>query len=116
MFTWWEGLPDGVGWGGDGRILLRARFRADHDGAHLIGGAVSASWRCASMERNWPGHDTRSGRSGGSNGPARRDPRHGALGPGQEAEIEVALLPSGGAPGPVSIRLGVVPRPTRMPC
>jgi beta-glucosidase len=30
---------------------------------------------------------------------------------GQEAEIEVALLPSGGAPGPVSIRLGVVPAP-----
>ena len=37
MFTWWEGLPDGIGWGGQGRILLRARFRADRDGAHLIG-------------------------------------------------------------------------------
>ena len=37
MFTWWEGLPDGVGWRGDGRILLRARFRADRGGAHLIG-------------------------------------------------------------------------------
>ena len=37
MFTWWEGLPDGVGWGGDGRIVLRTRFRASCDGPHLIG-------------------------------------------------------------------------------
>ena len=46
MFTWWEGLPDGIGWGGQGRILLRARFRADRDGAHLIGAGGVGRWHC----------------------------------------------------------------------
>ena len=28
MFTWWDGLPEGIGWGGRGTIVLRARYRA----------------------------------------------------------------------------------------
>ena len=112
MFTWWEGLPDGIGWGGQGRILLRARFRADRDGAHLIGaGGVG---RLALFVNG-------TGLAEGIT-PDPADPVEAMVRPGeiraavtlradQEAEIEVALLPSGGAPGPVSIRLGVVPAP-----
>ena len=27
MFTWWDGLPEGIGWGGRGTIELRTRYR-----------------------------------------------------------------------------------------
>ena len=112
MFTWWEGLPDGVGWGGDGWILLRARFRADRDGAHLIGaGGVGQLALCVN------GTELAGGTTSDPADPVEAMVRPGEiratvpLRAGQEAEIEVALLPSGGAPGPVSIRLGVVPAP-----
>ena len=112
MFTWWEGLPDGIGWGGQGRILLRARFRADRDGAHLIGaGGVG---RLALFVN---GTGLAEGITPDPADPVEAMVRPGeiraavTLRAGQEAEIEVALLPSGGAPGPVSIRLGVVPAP-----
>ena len=112
MFTWWEGLPDGIGWGGQGRILLRARFRADRDGAHLIGaGGVG---RLALFVN---GRGLAEGITPDPADPVEAMVRPGevratvTLRAGQEAEIEVALLPSGGAPGPVSIRLGVVPAP-----
>ena len=112
MFTWWEGLPDGIGWGGQGRILLRARFRADRDGAHLIG-AGGVGQLALSMN----GTGLIEGTTPDPADPVEAMVRPGeiratvALRAGQEAEIEVALLPSGGAPGPVSIRLGVVPAP-----
>jgi beta-glucosidase len=112
MFTWWEGLPDGIGWGGQGRILLRARFRADRDGAHLIGaGGVG---RLALFVN---GTGLAEGITPDPADPVEAMVRPGeiratvTLRAGQEAEIQVALLPSGGAPGPVSIRLGVVPAP-----
>jgi len=112
MFTWWEGLPDGVGWGGDGRILLRARFRADRDGEHLIGaGGVGQLTLCVN------GTELAGGTTPDPVDPVEAMVRPGEiratvlLRAGQEAEIDVALLPSGGAPGPVSIRLGVVPGP-----
>ena len=112
MFTWWEGLPDGIGWGGQGRILLRARFRADRDGAHLIGaGGVGQ------LALSVNGTGLTEGTTPDPADPVEAMVRPGeiratvALRAGQEAEIEVALLPSGGAPGPVSIRLGVVPAP-----
>ena len=37
MFTWWDGLPAGIGRGGRGTIGLRARYRAAHGGPHVIG-------------------------------------------------------------------------------
>jgi hypothetical protein len=37
MFTWWDGLPEGIGWGGRGTIVLRARYRAGQAGPHVIG-------------------------------------------------------------------------------
>ncbi len=112
MFTWWEGLPDGIGWGGDGRIVLRARFRADRDGAHLIGaGGVGQLALCVD------GTELAAGTTPDPADPVEAMVRPGEiratvpLRAGQEAEIEVALVPSGRAPGPVSIRLGVVPAP-----
>ena len=37
MFTWWDGLPEGVGRGGLGTIVLRTRYLATCDGPHVIG-------------------------------------------------------------------------------
>ena len=37
MFTWWDGLPEGIGRGGHGSIVLRTCYRPAHDGPHVIG-------------------------------------------------------------------------------
>src|SRR5205823_5469813 len=37
-FTWWDGLPGGVGQGGRGTVTLRACYRPLLDGPHVIGG------------------------------------------------------------------------------
>jgi beta-glucosidase len=112
MFTWWEGLPDGIGWGGRGRITLRARFRAASDGPYLIGaGGVGQ------LSLSVGGTVLAEGTTPDPADPVEAMVRPGEiratipLRAGQEAEIEVTLLPSGGAPGPVSIRLGAVPAP-----
>ncbi len=112
MFTWWEGLPEGIGWGGRGRITLRARFRAASDGPYLIGaGGVGQ------LSLSVGGTTLAEGTTPDPADPVEAMVRPGEiratvpLRAGQEAEIEVTLLPSGGAPGPVSIRLGAVPAP-----
>jgi beta-glucosidase len=112
MFTWWEGLPDGVGWGGDGRILLRTRFRATSDGPHLIGaGGVGQLTLTVDDTVQAKGRT-----------PIPADPVEAMVRPGevratvplragQVAELEVSLLPENWKQGPISIRLGVVPAP-----
>ena len=112
MFTWWEGLPDGVGWGGDGRIVLRTRFRAPTGGPHLIGaGGVGQ------LTLTVDGTVQAQGRT-----PIPADPVEAMVRPGevratvplragQDAELEVSLLPENWKQGPISIRLGVVPAP-----
>jgi beta-glucosidase len=112
MFTWWDNLPEGVGWGGQGRIILRARFRARQDGPHLIGaGGVGQ------LTLTVDGTARSEGRT-----PVPADPVEAMVRPGeiratvdlragQEAEVEVALLPENWAQGPISIRLGVVAAP-----
>jgi beta-glucosidase len=112
MFTWWDNLPDGVGWGGQGRIILRTRFRATQDGPHLIGAGGVGQLTLAV-----DGSVRAEGRT-----PVPADPVEAMVRPGeiratvplragQEAEFEVALLPENWAQGPISIRLGVVPAP-----
>ena len=112
MFTWWEGLPDGVGWGGQGRIVLRARYRATADGPHLIGaGGVGQ------LTLTVDGAVAAQGRTPIPADPVEAMVRPGevracvALRAGQEAELEVSLLPENWKQGPISIRLGVVPAP-----
>jgi beta-glucosidase len=112
MFTWWDDLPEGVGWGGSGRIVLRARFRATSEGPHLIGaGGVGH------LTLTVDGTVVSEGAT-----PVPADPVEAMVRPGeiratlplragQQAGIEVALLPENWAQGPVSIRLGIVPAP-----
>jgi beta-glucosidase len=112
MFTWWDNLPDGVGWGGQGRIILRTRFRASQDGPHLIG-AGGVGQLTLTVDGTVRAH----GRT-----PVPADPVEAMVRPGevratvllragQDAELEVGLLPENWQQGPISIRLGVVPAP-----
>jgi beta-glucosidase len=108
MFTWWDGLPDGIGWGGHGTITLRTRYRADQTGPHLIGaGGVGR------VTLTVDGTVAASGDT-----PVLADPVEVMVRPGeiravveltagQDAEIEVQLLPANWPQGPVAIRLGV---------
>jgi len=97
---------------GHGRITLLACFRATGDGPYLIG-AGGVGYLSLSVDGTVLAEGTT---------PDPADPVEAMVRPGeiratvplragQETEIEVTLLPSGGAPGPVSIRLGAVPAP-----
>jgi beta-glucosidase len=112
MFTWWEGLPDGVGGGADGTIVLRARYRPAHGGPHVIGaGGVGQ------LNLTVDGKLAAAGHSGVPVDPVESMVRPGEirataeLAEGQEAEISVALLPEDWPEGPVAIRLGITPAP-----
>jgi beta-glucosidase len=112
MFTWWDGLPEGIGWGGGGTIVLRTVYRADVTAAHLIGGGGvgAVTIRVDGIEVA----------SGSTQVPA--DPVEAMVRPGEiralvdlgaetAAEIAVELLPHDWPEGPVAIRLGVTVKP-----
>ena len=113
MFTWWDGLPEGIGGGGRGTIVLRTRYRATHDGPHVIGaGGVGRLTLTVNGIEVAAGHTGRARRPGGGHGPARaRSGRPSTWRRASEAEIGISLLPDDWPQGPVAIRLGVVPAP-----
>jgi beta-glucosidase len=112
MFTWWDGLPGGIGWGGRGTIVLRTRYRAAQDGPHLIGaGGVGQ------VTLTVDGSVAAAGHTGIPVDPVEVMVRPGEiratvqLAAGEETEITISLLPADWAQGPVAIRLGVTPAP-----
>ena len=112
MFTWWDGLPAGIGWGGRGTISLRARYRARQDGPHVIGaGGVGQ------LTLTVDGIQVAAGYSDIPADPVETMVRPGEiratidLAEGQEAEVEISLLPEDWPQGPVAIRFGIVPAP-----
>jgi beta-glucosidase len=112
MFTWWDGLPGGIGWGGRGTIVLRARYRAGQAGPYVIGaGGVGR------LQITVDGSPVAAGQSEVPADPVEAMVRPGeiratvSLAAGQEAEIGISLLPHDWPQGPVAIRLGVVPAP-----
>src|SRR5271169_952136 len=112
MFTWWDGLPEGVGWGGRGTIVLRARYRARHSGPHVIG-AGGVGWLTLEVD----GTRVAAGHSGVPADPVEVMVRPGEiratvdLAEAQEAEVGISLRPEDWPQGPVAIRLGIVPAP-----
>jgi beta-glucosidase len=112
MFTWWDGLPAGIGWGGRGTIVLRSRYRAAQGGPYVIGaGGVGH------LTLVVDGTQVAAGHPGLPADPVEVMVRPGEvratvdLAEGQEAEIEISLLPEDWPQGPVAIRLGIVPAP-----
>jgi beta-glucosidase len=112
MFTWWDGLPAGIGWGGRGTIVLRARYRAAQGGPHVIG-AGGVGLLTVAVD----GAQVAAGHPGVPADPVEVMVRPGEvrttvdLAEGQEAEIGISLLPEDWPQGPVAIRLGIVPAP-----
>jgi beta-glucosidase len=111
MFTWWDGLPGGIG-RNRGRIVLRARYLASQDGPHVIGaGGVGR------LRLTVDGTEMAAGHTGTPADPVEAMVRPGEirttayLSAGHEAEIAVSLRPDDWPQGPVAIRLGVVPAP-----
>ena len=112
MFTWWDALPEGIGWGGRGTIVLRTCYLAAHDGPYVIGaGGVGQLTLTVNGIEVAAGH---------TDVPA--DPVEAMVRPGEiratvylpadrEAEIGVRLRPDDWPQGPVAIRLGLVPAP-----
>ncbi|HZR49289.1 MAG TPA: glycoside hydrolase family 3 C-terminal domain-containing protein [Streptosporangiaceae bacterium] len=110
MFTWWDGLPRGVGDGARGTIVLRARYRAPESGRYMLGaGGVGDVVLTADGETIAAGTT-----------PLPEDPVEAMVRPGeirtaidlvegQDVTLEVTLLPANWATPPISIRLGVAP-------
>ena len=111
MFTWWDGLPAGIGQG-HGSIVLRTCYRPAHDGRHVIGaGGVGR------LTLSVNGTEVAAGRADVPADPVEAMVRPGEiratvdLAAGREAEIEVSLEPDDWPQGPVAIRLGLVAAP-----
>ena len=112
MFTWWDGLPEGVGRGGQGTIVLRTRYLAAYDGPHVIGaGGVGR------LALTVNGIEVAAGHTDVPADPVEAMVRPGEiratvyLAAGREAEIAICLRPDDWPQGPVAIRLGLVPAP-----
>ena len=112
MFTWWDGLPEGVGRGGLGTIVLRTRYLATCDGPHVIGaGGVGR------LALTVNGIEVAAGHTDVPADPVEAMVRPGEiratvyLAAGREAEIGICLRPDDWPQGPVAIRLGLVPAP-----
>jgi beta-glucosidase len=112
MFTWWDGLPEGVGRGGLGTIVLRTRYLATCDGPHVIGaGGVGR------LALTVNGIEVATGHTDVPADPVEAMVRPGEiratvyLAAGREAEIGICLQPDDWPQGPVAIRLGLVPAP-----
>jgi beta-glucosidase len=112
MLIWWEGLPDGVGRGGSGTIVLRTRYCPARSGPHLIGaGGVGHLTLTVNDEQ------IAADRTAIPADPVEPMVRPGEIRAaadlieGQEAEISVSLRPEDWPQGPVAIRLGIVPEP-----
>jgi beta-glucosidase len=112
MFTWWDGLPGGIGWGGQGTIALRTRYRAGQDGPHLIGAGGVGQLTLAVN-----GSIAAAGHTEVPADPVEVMVRPGEiratvqLAAGEQTEIAISLLPADWAQGPVAIRLGVTLAP-----
>jgi beta-glucosidase len=111
QLAWWdEGLPPGVGWGEDGTIVVRTRFRASAAGPHLIGAAGVGHLTLTVdgtivADRVTPVPDD----------PVQTMTRPGEvravadLRAGQETEVRLDFQPADGVDAPLAVSLGIAP-------
>ena len=109
--TWWDGLPDAVHLPGS-EMVLRARYRAEVDGPHVLGAAAVGLVRVAvdgaqlAEARTLPPRDVVEALS---RPPELRVPVQ--LRAGQEVEVRVEHRPDvRGRYGFVTLRLGIAPQ------
>ena len=108
--AWWDGVPEGVGWGEGGRVVLTARYRPVSAGPHLLG-AAGVGRLVLSVDGVLLADDQT---------PLPADPvqamtrpgevRAGALlEAGRDTLVQLEFWPAADGEGPLAVRLGITP-------
>ena len=108
--AWWDGVPDAIGWGKPGRIVLTTAFRPEETGNHLlsvsgVGGLLLEAGGVPVIDDVTAVPDD----------PVEAMTRPGELRTarwleaGVPTRLRVAFAPAMDGAGPLAIRLGIVP-------
>jgi len=108
--TWWEGVPPGVGWGDHGSVVLRAWFRPQTTGRHVIG-AAGVGRLTLTADGNVIADDV----TRVPDDPVEAMTRPGevraevTMEAGRDVFVRLEFWPAPGGAGPLSLRLGIIP-------
>ena len=108
--AWWDGVPDGIGWGKPGRIVLTTTFRPDESGSHLL--SVSG---VGSLRLEVDGVTVIDDVTAVPDDPVEAMTRPGELRAavwleaGVPTRLRVEFAPAADGAGPLATRLGIVP-------
>jgi len=108
--TWWDGVPPGVGWGENGRILLHAQFAPDPSGPYLIGAAGVGH-----LTITVDGETVADRATAVPADPVEAMARPGQveaqveLQAGQQVQVRIEFRPAADGEGPLALRLGIAP-------
>jgi beta-glucosidase len=108
--AWWDGVPDGIGWGKPGRVVLTATFRPEDSGSHLLSVAGVGS-----LLLQVDGVTVIDGTTAVPADPVEAMTRPGELRAarwleaGTPARLRVEFCPAPDGDGPLAVRLGVAP-------
>lgn len=108
--AWWDGLPDAIGWGKPGRIVLTATFRPEESGNHLL--SVSG---VGGLRLDADGVTVIDDVTAVPGDPVEAMTRPGELRAARWLEadaptrLRVEFAPAPDGAGPLAIRLGIVP-------
>jgi len=108
--AWWDGVPDGIGWGEHGRIALTAVFQAETSGNHLFSAAGVGGLLLVA-----DGVTVIDGETDVPDDPVEAMTRPGELraalwlDAGTKTRLRLEFRPAAGGAGPLAVRLGIVP-------
>jgi len=108
--AWWDGVPDGFGWGKSGRVVLTTTFRPDESGNHLLSVAGVGG-----LLLEVDGVPVIDGVTEVPEDPVEAMTRPGELRAarwleaGAPTQLRVEFRPAADGEGPLAIRLGIVP-------
>jgi beta-glucosidase len=108
--AWWDGVPDGIGWGKPGRIILTTAFRPDESGNHLF--SVSG---VGGLRLEVDGVTLVDDVTAVPDDPVEAMTRPGELRAavwleaGVPTRLRVEFAPAADGAGPLATRLGIVP-------
>jgi beta-glucosidase len=107
--AWWDGVPDGIGWGKPGLVVLTATFRPEDSGSHLLSLAGVGG-----LHLEVDGVTVINGTTTVPNDPVEAMTRPGELRAGlwleagAPARLRVEFRPAPDGEGPLAVRLGIV--------
>ena len=108
--AWWDGVPEGIGWGMPGRVVLTTSFRPEVSGNHLFGVAGVGE-----LLLEVGGVPVIDGATAVPDDPVEAMTRPGELRTtlrleaGVPTQVRVEFRPAEDGEGPLAIRLGIIP-------